>query len=207
MLNGTIQGYVIKLKQSIQNPLILNMLLVGGITLFVKLISFYKETLIASFFGLSEVLDTYFIAILIPTFIQNVFIGALKNLFIPNYITEIKTSNNKGSFQSLIGIGIVSLVLLLSILAIIFSLFFLEDIYSGHTLSYYAQIRTQLYIVLPCIFFWGFSGFISGLLEIENKYLVSTIAQLFLPITTILCLLFFKDFFGNKILAVSILLG
>ena len=207
MFNQLIHKSFKSLKQSIKNPLILNMLLVGGVTLLVKLISFYKETLIASFFGLSEILDTYFIAILIPTFIQSVFIGSLKNLFIPNYVTELKTSNNKGEFQLLTLIGILSLVIVLSILAFLFSELFLENMFKGHTTEYYNQIRDQLYIVLPCLLFWGFSGFISGLLEIKNKYLVSTLAQVFTPVTTIVCLLFFKDYFGNKILAVSILLG
>ena len=65
-----------------KKALIKNIALVGVIMLSAKLISFYKETLVASIFGLSEILDTYYIAILIPSFVQNVFIGALKQLFI-----------------------------------------------------------------------------------------------------------------------------
>lgn len=196
-----------KIIDGIKNPLIKNMLLVGSITMLIKIISFYKETLIASIFGLSQILDTYFIAILIPTFIQNVFIGSLKNLFIPNYITEIKTTNNKGGFQSLVIIVILCLIIILSILALIFSEFFLEKVFIGHTVSYYNQVRNQLYIVLPCLIFWGLSGFISGLLEIDNRYLISTLSQILLPITTIVCLLFFKNYFEKNILAISILLG
>ena len=61
-----------------------NILLVGVITLIVKVFGFYKEILVASTFGLSVLLDTFLIAILIPSFIQNVFISALKNIFIPH---------------------------------------------------------------------------------------------------------------------------
>ena len=68
-----------------------NILLVGGLTLVVKLIGFYKETVVSSAFGLSELLDTFFIAMIIPGFISNVFIGAFGSVFIPNYVKSVET--------------------------------------------------------------------------------------------------------------------
>ena len=91
-----------KIKDFIKQPLIINILIVGAVTFFIKVIGFYKETLVASSFGLSELLDTFYIAILIPSFVKNVFINALKNIFIPNYIAEISVEGNKGEFQSII---------------------------------------------------------------------------------------------------------
>jgi putative peptidoglycan lipid II flippase len=197
----------LKIKGILKNPLILNILTVGGISLLVKIVSFYKETLIASFFGLSEVLDTYFIAVLIPTFIQNVFIGALKSLFIPNYVTELKTSKKNGDFQTVTFLAITFLVISLVLLAILFERFFLERVFPGHDPGYYLMIRKQFYIVLPCLFFWGYSGFLSGLLEIKNKFFISTASQFFLPISIILSLLLLKPVFGDLVLACGLLFG
>ncbi|MCG2461902.1 polysaccharide biosynthesis C-terminal domain-containing protein [Flavobacteriaceae bacterium F89] len=190
-----------------KNPMLKSMLLVGGISLLVKALGFYKETIVASSFGLSELLDTYYIAILIPTIIQTVFIGSLKNLFIPNYITELITTKQTGNFQTFT-LSLISLIVLILITsALIFSKFFLESVFPGHTESFYSLVRYQLYWVLPCLLFWGYTGFLNGLQEINNNYFASTISQVFLPIGIIVCLVFFKDSFGNLVLAIGMLVG
>ena len=79
------------IKKFLINPLIRNMIIVGVVSIILKVIGFfYKETLIAGSFGLSELLDTFFIAILVPAFIQSVFISSITIIFIPNYIIELK---------------------------------------------------------------------------------------------------------------------
>jgi|GEM_PF-725377 len=207
MLKSKFQKINHAVKRAIKNPLVLNMLLVGGISLFVKLIGFFKETIVASFFGLSELLDTYYIAVLIPTFIQNVFIGALKNLFIPNYVAELKTTNQKGSFQSFTFISITILIIILTLFALFFTEFLLEYSFPGHDENYYQLIRNQIYVALPCLFFWGYSGFLSGLLEIKDKFLKSSISQFFIPIVIIVCLMFFEPVFGDMVLVAGLTLG
>src|SRR5688572_11361214 len=137
-----------------KNPILRSMLIVGVISLLVKAIAFYKETMVASSFGLSELLDTYYIAILIPTIIQNIFIGSLNNLFIPNYITELSTTKHKGSFQTFTLYTISLIIIALTIIALVFSEYFLEIVFSGHNEDYYALVREQLYWVLPCLFIW-----------------------------------------------------
>lgn len=205
------KSYLLKVWAEIikilKNPIIKNILIVGGISLSVKLVAFYKETLVASSFGLSMLLDTYYIAVLIPTFIQNVFIGALKNLFIPNYVTEMNTSRNLGNFQTITFAAITSLVIILVLLAFIFDQFFLEMVFPGHEEGYYLLVRKQFYIVLPCLFLWGYSGFLSGLLEIKEKFLTSTLSQFFVPLTIIVLLLFFESYLGDLVLVTGLTFG
>tara|TARA_R110000822_G_scaffold308909_2_gene437449 strand:+ start:3180 stop:4517 length:1338 start_codon:yes stop_codon:yes gene_type:complete len=197
-------NYFNKLKT---NDVVRNIVIVAGLSLFIKVVAFGKESLVASYFGLSLLLDTYFIAILIPSFIQNVFIGALKNLFIPNYITELRTTKQKGSFQTIILLTITTLVVGLGILCIIFVEFFLDVVFPNHEIEYYDLIQKQFYYVLPCLLFWGYSGFLSGLLEIKKKYFISTISDIILPITTIAILLLFKDTFPETVLAIGLSIG
>lgn len=196
-----------QLRKLVSNKLIQNLAIVGMITLVVKGLGFFKEMVVASEYGMSEFLDIYFIAILIPTFIQNVFVGAIKNLFIPNYLLEIKATGNKASFQAFILVSIGAITILLSLVSIIFIEFFLDIVFSGHEPTYYDSIRIQFYIVLPCIFLWGFSSFLTGLLEIESKFLLSNLSQLFLPITTIIFVLYFQAYFGENVLAYGMLIG
>ena len=195
------------LQRILAQPLIANMVLVGGITLLVKVISFYKETLVASTFGLSELLDTFFIAILIPSFVQNVFVGALNQLFIPNYVIEINSSRNKGEFQTVSLLIITLIVLCLSMISLIFVNYFLEYVFPDHPDSYYALVRTQFYVVLPALIFWGFGSLLGGLLEIGNKFLISSISPIFMALSTIVCLLFFKSLFQERVLAFGVLFG
>lgn len=190
-----------------KNPLIKNIFLVGGITLLVKLLGFYKETEVAAFYGLSVFLDTFLIAVLIPNFIQHVFIGALKSLFIPNYIIEEKTTKQLGSFQAISIVSILVLVFFLCTLAVLFTLFFLETVFPDHDHNFYKLIRNQTYIVLPCILFWGLSSYMGALLEIKNYFFLSNIAQIYHPIATLVCLFFFASFFGDYVLAYSLLIG
>ena len=195
------------IKKLLTDPLIINILSVGVITLVVKGLGFYKETLVASTIGLSELLDTFYIAILIPSFVQNVFVGSLKNLFIPNYLAEVKSTNNAGEFQSVSFIIITGMVVILSLLSILFVSFGLEFVFKDHSPLYYELIRMQFYIILPCLLIWGYSSLIGGLLEIDNKFIISSLTPIFASITTIICLIFFKEELGERVLAIGILSG
>lgn len=196
-----------KVNLSLHNPLIKSMVIVGLVTFFIKALAFYKETIIAATFGLSEVLDTFIIAVLIPTFIQSVFLNSLKHLFIPNYITEIKNGGNRSSFQSVIFLMTIVVSLASICLAYLFIDLFLEVIFPNHTESYYQLVKDQLYIILPSLIFWGFSSVISGLLEVENRFFIANIHLLLPLLTMILFLLFLKENLGNMVLAYGTLLG
>jgi putative peptidoglycan lipid II flippase len=196
-----------KIKVGLSNPLVKSMVTVALITFFIKALAFYKETIIASTFGLSELLDTFLVAVLVPTFVQSVFLNSLKHLFIPNYITELKNKGNRSSFQSVIflmtlGVSIVSIIL-----AYFFIDLFLESVYPGHSENYYQLVKSQLFIILPCLVFWGFSSVISGLLEIEDRFLIANISQIFPLITILLFLFYLKDSIGEMVLAYGTLVG
>lgn len=195
------------IKSSLNNPLIRNMIIVGAITLLLKVIGFYKETMIASSFGLSELLDTFFIAMLVPSFVQSVFISSITSIFIPNYIIEIKNKGNIQGFQSVVFIITIAISTFSVIIAYLSTDFFLELIYPGHTESYYQLVKDQLFIILPCLFFWGISSVLSGLLEVSNRFFVSTISTIFPLATMILFLIFLKESLGDMVLALGTLVG
>ncbi|MUH36915.1 virulence factor MviN [Zobellia amurskyensis] len=194
-------------KKKLINPIVANVIIVGTVVFAIKIISFYKETLVASFFGLSLLLDTFLIAILIPSFIQNFFIGALQNIFIPNYITEIKNKNNKAPFQTLVFCIVAAIMLFFTSVTYLSSDYFIEFVFPEKDLEFYNLVRTQLFIIVPSLFFMGFGSIISSLLEIQNKFLISTLSGLFPAISTIITLVFFKNELGNYVLAVGFLSG
>lgn len=198
---------VSKIQTALGNPLVKSMVTVAAITFLIKILAFYKETIIASTFGLSEVLDTFILAALIPAFVQSVFLNSLKHLFIPNYITELKNNGNKSSFQSVIFLMTLSISVISIILAYLFIDIFVEVIAPDKSESYYQLVKSQLYIILPSLVFWGFSSVMSGLLEIENRFFVANIGELFPLVTMLLFLFFLRDSLGDLVLAYGTLVG
>lgn len=173
----------------------------------VKGLGFYKESVVAANFGLSEVLDTFFIAFLVPGFILNVFIGAFKSVFIPNYIAELQTGNEVSSFQAT-GFFITFLISgLFTLIAFLFTDVYLENFFPGHTGEYYELIKSHFQFLMPCIIFWGLSSILSGLLNIADEFRLSTFSSIFVPLAIIVCVFLFRDVFGDMVLAVGTLIG
>ncbi|WP_299336512.1 murein biosynthesis integral membrane protein MurJ [uncultured Psychroserpens sp.] len=191
----------------LKNPIVANVITVGITVLIVRGIGFFKEIVIADNFGLSELLDTFLIAILVPSFISGVFLGSFKSVFIPNYVSELKTGKNHGAFQSTSFIITIFVALLFFLIAYLFTDVYLESFFAGHTQQYYELIKVQFYYVAPSILFWGFSSLISGMLTIDDEFTYSSIATIFTPISIIICLFFFKEELGNIVLALGTLIG
>lgn len=191
----------------IKNPLLINILTVGLMTFIVKGMGFFKEMEVGSHFGLSEILDTFLIASLIPGFINNVFMTSFQNVFVPNYIAETKTTSKSSSFLSACTILTLGLGILLMLLSYLFTDRFLESVFKNHSLQYYQFIREQFYIILPCILFWSFSSLFSSLLEIRGFFGLSAISSIFTSIAILVCLFFFKNQMGYTLLAIGMLVG
>jgi putative peptidoglycan lipid II flippase len=140
----------------LKNSIITNVLTVGLTSLLISGVAFFKEILVAESFGLSELLDTFYVAILLPGFISGVFLGSFNSVFIPNYVSALKVGENVGSFQSTSFILTAGVALLFLIFAIFFTDIYLEVFFKNHTQNYYELVKIQFYYVAPCIIFWGF---------------------------------------------------
>ncbi len=201
---NTIKNTILKL---LNNSIIKNIGIVALISLIIRFIGFYKDILIVDKYGLSEFLDTFYIAILIPGLISGVFLGSFQSVFIPNYVSELKTGKNAGSFQTTSVLITLAVAILFLVLAILFTDIYLETFFSGHTPEYYELIKSQFYFVAPCILFWGFSSLLSGLLTIEGEFTYSTINNLLTPLAIIICILVFAEQLDIYVLAVGTLIG
>lgn len=187
--------------------MVINIIAVAIITVIVKGFGFYKEIVVASNFGLSELLDTFLIASLVPGFIYQVFLNAFTSVFIPNYILEQKSERPISSFQATSFIVTISTTVFFMIFAYLFTNTFLEQFFPNHSEAYYNLIKVQFIYILPCILFWGLSSLLSGLLNIYDDFKYATLYPVFSSISVLVLLLFFKDVFQERVLAVGILIG
>lgn len=204
---GKIQALIKRLTVIAQKPVSKNIILVLFITVFVRGLGFYKESVVAGEFGLSQQLDTFYIAMLIPGFITTVFLGSFKNVFIPNYISEMKTGNNMSSFQTMGFLVVMGISLVFLLFAFLVTDVYIKNFFSGHTEEYYRSIKVQFYFLAPCIILWGLSALITGLLNISNEFKYSSIDTIFIPIVIVIGVFFFKELLGRSVLAVSTLIG
>jgi len=199
-----IKTFLISLRN---NPTIINIITVAIVTVLVKGLGFYKEIVVAGSFGLSELLDTFFIAALIPGFVYQVFLVAFNSVFIPNYVAEQKAGSSVGSIQTTSLLIIIFMSLFFMLIAFLITNTFVKILFPSHTELYYNLIKLQFSYLLPCILFWGMSSLLSGLLNVHNEFKYATLYPIFTSISMIVLLVFFKDFFQEKVLAIGMLIG
>ncbi|TAI49799.1 virulence factor MviN [Flagellimonas allohymeniacidonis] len=191
----------------LKNPVSRNVMLIGVLTMIVKGFGFFKETVIASTYGLSEILDTFYIAVLIPNFINNVFLSAIGTVFIPNYVRESKVSNKLGAFQAN-GFAItLGISLFFTVVSVLVTDVYVEFFFKGHTDIYYQLIKSQFYYVVPCIVLWGISSLISKLLHLNNEFVIPVMSGILIPIAILLAILGLKDSAPELALALGTLIG
>lgn len=190
-----------------KNRVVANIIIVSILTMLVKGVGFLKEMQVGQAYGLSALLDTFLIASLVPTFVNNVFMLSFQNLFIPNYIKQLRQSPDIGGFQSACFLITFFFGAILMILSYLITDANLEEFYSGHTTIYYQAIRLQLVIMAPCIFFWAFSSLLAGLLEIQGLFHLTAVYSIITSLITLILIIFFKDYCGERILAISLLIG
>ncbi|MEH6770793.1 murein biosynthesis integral membrane protein MurJ [Maribacter arcticus] len=196
-----------KLKQLARKKVMQNLILVSGVTLFISILGFFKETVVAANYGLSLQLDTFYVAILIPGVINTVFLGSFRSVFIPNYINELEKKGNIGSFQSTSLIVTILVSFLFAVIAYLGTDTFLEVLYPNKSLEFYQLVKDQLIILLFAIFFWGIASTLGALLNVNDEYRLSSFAGIFTPILILIGVYFFKSQISNTVLAWGTTLG
>lgn len=196
-----------KLSLLSKNSTIGNIFIVGTITLIGSTFGFFKEILIAKNYGLSILVDTYYIAILLPSFISNVFMSSYQSVFIPNYITEKSEQKHIGPFQATAVLVTITMSLFFFIISYLFTDYYIEYFFKGHEPQFYELITRQFKFVAPCILFWGLTSIINGLLNVDNEYKYSTLSAAITSISIIICVLLFSEYLQELVLAIGTLIG
>ncbi len=176
-------------------------------TLLAKGFGFLKDVVVAERIGLSELLDTFLIAVIFAFFIRGVFFGAFKSVFIPNYVVELKSGKDISAFQSASFIVTFGVSIFFVLISILVTDTYLDTFFDGHTESYYELVKIQFYWILPCIIIWGASSMLQGLLNIDDEFTYSSLSVVFTPVAILVCIWFFKEQLGILVLVVGTVIG
>lgn len=196
-----------KFSTFFRNSVFKNILNIGLLTLCIKLFGFFKESYVASTYGLSEVLDAFYIAVLIPNFVFNVFLSSIGSVFVPNYVSNSHLSKDKleilranGFYLNWIMSG------LFLILSILVTDIYIEFFFPGKTNEFYMLVKRQFYIVSPCIFLWGTNSLITHLLHLKDSFILPVIGELIVPICIILSI-YLSSQYSDLAIAIGTLTG
>ncbi len=195
--------------------MIKNSILIGLSFLISKLLGLYRETLLATNFGISSLnpnynLDSYFAAFKLPDFIFNIVSsGVISAAFIPLFV-EYYTKHNPERARRFAcdSLYILSLfVAIASIVLFIGARYFVQLLvpgFSGDLLEITIQL-TRLMLVVPLIF--TISGVLNGVNNSLNHFKGMALAPIFYNLGIILGILLWGKTDGIKGVAWGVIIG
>lgn len=183
--------------------------LVMGLT-FLSFVGFFlRDIMMAHTFGLGASLDNFFIALLIPMFIVTVFCIPLGTAFIPVYLDvkerlSLRAANilvPSISFWTTISLLIFCLILYLT------GPYLLSLLYVKGASPELGQLTDLLDLALPILLFSGVVILGNSVLNAHGRAVLSSTAQLVVPIVAILALLLFGSSYGIEVVMIGMVLG
>jgi putative peptidoglycan lipid II flippase len=184
-------------------------IVIGAMTLGIKVISLLKESVVAAAFGTGSDYDAFIVALLVPATIVGILSGSLNAALIPTYI-EIREQENSEAAQRLYTTILMWNTILLVVLILVMAItvrFWLPIIASGFDLPKLALAQNLLYWSLPIVILTGFSTTWGALLNAGEKFALVAIAPAFQPLAIILGLALFHRSMGIYSLLGGTVLG
>lgn len=172
---------------SIHRRIIKTGITISVLTFICQLVALIKELWVAAWFGTSDTLDAFLIAMVIPTFVINVIAGSFYSAFIPEYIRvrdEVNPKEAQNLFSTILAYSLI-LLLMTSAIVALFAHLLLPMMASGFSTKKLALTQTFLYWLLPLITLQGVIVLWSAVLNASNKFGLASIVPVFLPLATI----------------------
>ncbi|OUV99280.1 MAG: murein biosynthesis integral membrane protein MurJ, partial [Betaproteobacteria bacterium TMED156] len=182
-------------------------------TLISRFTGLIREILIASYFGVSEQTDAFFVAFRIPNLLRRLFAeGAFSQAFVP-VLGEIKSKEGDQKAKSLaikVGVVLSIILVIVTLLCIILSPFIVWLMTGGFNNNQKYELTVQLtQWMFPYIFFISLVALSSGVLNTFSKFRIPAVTPVLLNLSFIFCTLFLTPYLKLPIwsLAVAVLLG
>ena len=182
---------------------------VGAYTGLVKIAGAAKVVFTARAFGMSDGLDAYLIAFLLPSFIGDTLAGSLTSAFVPTFI-EVRELEGRESANRLYRSVLAASAALLTLAALVFGLlapWVLRVLASSFPAPKLALTVSMFWVMLPIIPFAAFSVTWRSILNTEGHFAIPAVLPALTPLATIAFLLRFGNSWGVYSLAAGTLVG
>jgi putative peptidoglycan lipid II flippase len=187
---------------------------IGTGTLLSRILGFFRDMVIANFFGAGMAADAFFVAFRIPNLWRRlVGEGSLTISFIPVY-TEYLTQRSEEETRKVTDIAFTIagvILLILTVLGILFSPILIRIVAPGFVQipEKFELTVTLNKIIFPYLFFMGLFALCMGILNSYRHFFAPAIAPIFLNISIIVSVFLFYHTFKVPVmtLALGVLAG
>lgn len=164
---------------------------VAALGLLVKLAAVAQELVLAYRFGISDTLDAFWIAVLVPSLFTYVLGGSLNVALIPTFIQVREREGTEAAQRLLSEVTVWSLALLgiTTVLIIATAPFYLKLLASGFAPEKLALTLRLLYLVAPIVLLGGISSIWGAVLNAGERFALVALAPIAAPLISVLFLL------------------
>jgi putative peptidoglycan lipid II flippase len=187
---------------------------IGAGTLLSRILGFFRDMVIANFFGAGMAADAFFVAFRIPNLWRRlVGEGSLTISFIPVY-TEYLTQGSEEETRKVTHVAFTLagvILLILTVLGILFSPLLIKIVAPGFIQipEKFELTVTLNKIIFPYLFFMGLFALCMGILNSYRHFFAPAVAPIFLNISIIVSVFLLYDTFKVPVmtLALGVLVG
>jgi putative peptidoglycan lipid II flippase len=159
--------------------------IIGGLTLGVKLVSLLKEITVAATFGAGDVLDAFLIALLLPAYVMRLVSGSFNAALIPVYI-QVREKEGHAAAQRLFSGAVVFtgtlLIIATAVLAVV-GPHLLPFIASGFSADKLRLTERLFYVLLPLMVTSGVASNYESIINAGERFALPAVAPVMVPLT------------------------
>lgn len=164
---------------------------VGLLATLVKLATVAQELVVAYRFGISDTLDAFWIALLVPSLFTYVIGGSLNVALIPSFI-QVREREGTQAAQKLLSevtVWSIALLAIVTLIIIVTAPLYLRLLASGFSPEKLALTSRLLYIVAPIVLLGGISNIWGAVLNATERFALVALAPITAPLISVLFLL------------------
>ena len=175
-----------------------------------RLLGFFREVVVAFYFGASRATDLFAIAITIPTIFRRI-LGEdmVEKAFLPSFRKIIITGDYRRAWVLASRIVNLMLLFLLVIMGILYLLTpnLVRIVGAGLASHEFRQAEIMTYLILPFMIVIGLASFTGGLLLYLDKNKIYALAPIMLSLGVITGIVILKPHLGMYSIAIGFVLG
>lgn len=179
------------LARGLGSALVSGLALVFVLTLAGKVVSFVKDAVVASSFGITQELDAFMLVFGFMSFAATLLAGGLPESFLPVYAAMKHQKGLRRADRIAVQVALVhfGLLLITGILIVLGGHFLVEHLAHGFTAIGEEHACRMLVWLLPFLLCFGMSYHFGAWLRADKKFLLVAAAPLLVPLATIAALL------------------
>jgi len=196
-------------KHSVNRRIFAAILTVASFTVVVKLATVVKDVAVAAQFGVSDALDAFLIALVLPSFAGGVIAESLNPALIPTYI-QVREHQGREAAQRLFSsvmvwssVGLIAFSVVLALSAP----YALPIIASGFSPEKLALTHSLFYVLLPILVLNGLGAIWAAVLNAGERFALTAIAPILIPITIFALVIAMGRVWGIYSLVAGTLIG